>query len=203
MVWTPAENTDFENPFLGGFNKPKIQWIDWDGDQDDDLFLLDEDGCIKYFENKLVEISEFELISTNFFELSNISWFFIGDFKQYEWLVIFLVSGLFVTCGLYLFNPHLIWYVGLSGLLHGLFLAGGLRLLATEFKFAAVLIIAIVGKLMYEQMMGSLPGTSEMSGGPVVVNSHLFGAIGGVVSFILLWIVGKLGGTKNAGEMSE
>ena len=56
---------------------------------------------------------------------------------------------------------------------------------------------------MYEQMMGSLPGTSEMSGGPVVVNSHLFGAIGGVVSFILLWIVGKLGGTKNAGEMSE
>jgi rhomboid family GlyGly-CTERM serine protease len=130
-------------------------------------------------------------------------WFFIGDFKQYEWLVIFLVSGLFVTCGLYLFNPHLIWYVGLSGLLHGLFLAGGLRLLATEFKFAAVLIIAIVGKLMYEQMMGSLPGTSEMSGGPVVVNSHLFGAIGGVVSFILLWIVGKLGGTKNAGEMSE
>ena len=130
-------------------------------------------------------------------------WFFIGDFKQYEWLVIFLVSGLFVTCGLYLYNPHLIWYVGLSGLLHGLFLAGGLRLLATEFKFAAVLIIAIVGKLMYEQMMGSLPGTSEMSGGPVVVNSHLFGAIGGVVSFVLLWIVGKLGGTKNAGEMSE
>ncbi len=130
-------------------------------------------------------------------------WFFNGDFKQHEWLLIFLVSSLFVTCGLYLFNPHLVWYVGLSGLLHGLFLAGGLRLLATEFKFAAVLIISIVGKLMYEQWMGSLPGTSEMSGGPVVVNSHLFGAIGGVVSFAMFWVMGKLSGSNKSGVMSE
>ena len=40
-----------ENPFLGGFNKPKIQWLDWDFDQDYDLFLLDEGGYIRYFEN--------------------------------------------------------------------------------------------------------------------------------------------------------
>ena len=40
-----------EKPFLGGMNKPRIQWVDWDNDNDDDLFLLDEDGQIKYFEN--------------------------------------------------------------------------------------------------------------------------------------------------------
>ena len=40
-----------ESPFLGGFNKPKIQWFDWDNDNDEDLFLLDEDGCIKVYEN--------------------------------------------------------------------------------------------------------------------------------------------------------
>ena len=38
-------------PFQGGFNKPKIQWLDWDNDGDDDLFILDEDGQIKFFEN--------------------------------------------------------------------------------------------------------------------------------------------------------
>ena len=40
-----------DSPFSGGFNKPKIQWIDWDADGDSDLFLLDEDGCIKYYQN--------------------------------------------------------------------------------------------------------------------------------------------------------
>ena len=38
------------HPFSGGLNKPKIQWIDWDGDGDDDLFILDQDGYIRYME---------------------------------------------------------------------------------------------------------------------------------------------------------
>ena len=41
----------YDRPFLGGLNKPKIQWIDWDDDSDDDLFILDEDGYIRYMEN--------------------------------------------------------------------------------------------------------------------------------------------------------
>ncbi len=113
-------------------------------------------------------------------------WFFMGEFTDWQWLFIFVISGLFVTIGLYFFNPHLIWYVGLSGLLHGLFVAGGLRLLSSDFRFAVVLLLVIAIKLGYEQIFGSVPGTSEMSGGPVVVNAHLFGAIGGLVSFLLL-----------------
>ena len=42
------DDVSIEKPFLGGFNKPKIQWIDWDNDNDNDLFVLDEDGLI-YF----------------------------------------------------------------------------------------------------------------------------------------------------------
>ena len=42
-------NTEiYDRPFLGGFNKPKVQWVDWDDDGDDDLFILDEDGFIKF-----------------------------------------------------------------------------------------------------------------------------------------------------------
>ena len=65
-------DTSYDRPFLGGFNKPKIQWVDWDQDDDDDLFLLDEDGYIKYYNNQLSENSQFVLISTNYFNFSPI-----------------------------------------------------------------------------------------------------------------------------------
>ena len=38
-------------PFLGGFNRPKIQWIDLDEDGDIDLFILDASGYLRYMEN--------------------------------------------------------------------------------------------------------------------------------------------------------
>ena len=128
--------------------------------------------------------------------LAMVWWFFIDDLKTWEWLLALLISSLFVTVGLYLFDVHLIWYVGLSGLLHGLFVAGGIRLLSKEFGFAMVLLGVLAGKLAYEQFVGSLPGTSEMSGGPVVVDSHLYGAIGGVVSGLLIWLAGRFGGRE-------
>ena len=49
------DGVSYDKPFLGGFNKPKIQWVDWDKDGDDDLFLLDEDGCIKYYNNEFFD----------------------------------------------------------------------------------------------------------------------------------------------------
>ena len=36
-----GENFYSENPFSGGYNKPKIQWIDWNNDGFDELFLLE------------------------------------------------------------------------------------------------------------------------------------------------------------------
>ena len=73
----------YDKPFLGGFNKPKIQWLDWDNDNDDDLFLLDENGSIKLFINNSVEEEvEFDLFDTSFLNLKDISWFFIGDFDN-------------------------------------------------------------------------------------------------------------------------
>ena len=85
----------YETPFLGGFNKPKVQWVDWNNDGDDELFLLDEDGSIKLFDISIDEAPEgtsihdntYNLLETNLFGISNISWFYIGDFDldgEYE-----------------------------------------------------------------------------------------------------------------------
>ena len=74
-----SNNIVYESPFLGGFNKPKIQWADWNEDGFIDLFLLDEDGHIRYFLN---ENQNFILQSTRFLDLSDILWFYIYDFDN-------------------------------------------------------------------------------------------------------------------------
>ena len=76
--------THIASPFAGGFNKPKIQWVDWDDDNDSDLFLLDEDGCIKYYQNNGFYNNDFsfELITTCFEGIDNINWFYFGDYDS-------------------------------------------------------------------------------------------------------------------------
>ncbi|MGV6857771.1 MAG: rhombosortase [bacterium] len=122
-------------------------------------------------------------------------WSFFGkDYSVPEWLALFLISALGVTLGLYTMNPHVIWYVGLSGLLHGLFIAGAIRVIKDEPVFASLMLLSFAGKLTYEQFIGPLPGTSDMAGGPVLVDAHLYGAItGGIVgTLVTLWHLNRL-----------
>lgn len=101
------------------------------------------------------------------------------------WWWIALASALAVSAGLYLFEPDLVWYVGLSGVLHGLFVAGLLAALQRERWWGDALLLAVVAaKLGWEQSYGALPGTGAMAGGDVIVDAHLYGAVGGVLAVL-------------------
>ena len=68
-------------PFLGGFNRPKIQWVDWDDDGDIDIFILDAGGYLRYLENQGNSTSpDFHLITTTFQNIYCGGWFYIADF---------------------------------------------------------------------------------------------------------------------------
>jgi membrane associated rhomboid family serine protease len=84
--------------------------------------------------------------------------------------------------GLWLGSPQLEWYVGLSGLLHGMLAAGIVAGLADRNYEALVLAIVVTGKLAWEQFAGPLPGSEATSGGAVIVDAHLYGVIGGAIA---------------------
>jgi len=118
-------------------------------------------------------------------------------FKTWQWSLLIVGCSLGVGGGLWLGNPEVGWYVGFSGTLHGLLVAGTLADLAVWPRSAALLLLGIAAKLGWEQVGGALPGSASMAGGPVVVDSHLYGAIAGAL------LGGALLAARRLGQRSD
>jgi len=116
-------------------------------------------------------------------------WFLVGEFlRTRQWLLVTLVSIVCMDIGFWILQPQLQWYVGLSGLLHG-YIAAGIVAAYREHKTEmTVLAVAVAGKLVYEQLLGPLPGSEFSSGGAVITAAHLYGAIGGLIASAILRI---------------
>lgn len=108
-----------------------------------------------------------------------------------SWILVTLVSAAAVSCGLLLFDPHLEWYVGLSGVLHGLFAAGLVAALYAGNRGDWWLLALFIAKITWEQTVGSMPGSAEIAGGNVIVDAHLYGAIGGTVAVLSIILTKK------------
>jgi rhomboid family GlyGly-CTERM serine protease len=110
-------------------------------------------------------------------------WFLVGRAWTWrQWLLLMAASVAAIDLGLWLGSPQLEWYVGLSGLLHGMLAAGIVAGLADRNYEALVLAIVVTGKLAWEQFAGPLPGSEATSGGAVIVDAHLYGVIGGAIA---------------------
>lgn len=119
----------------------------------------------------LMNVAGLALIWLLFGRLFNTAW----------WSVIVVACALGVSGGLLLFHPGIGWYVGMSGVLHGMFLAGALASLARGYRAEALLLGLVVVKLIWEQLYGPLASSRELAGGTVVVDAHLYGALTGTV----------------------
>ena len=115
-----------------------------------------------------------------------LAWVLVGVAYNWRgWLATLLVTALGTSAGLWFFSPALSWYVGLSGVLHGLLIAGALALIG-KYKDAPLLLGLVAVKLAWEQWMGPMPGSEAAAGGPVVVSAHLYGAVSGAAAWLLL-----------------
>ena len=114
-------------------------------------------------------------------------WMLVGRyFTTLQWLIILATSISATTAGFWFIDQDMLWYVGLSGVLHGLIIAGAMAGLGQFPGESAVILVFTGAKLLWEQVAGPLPGSESASGGTVIVNAHLFGAAGGAVAAILL-----------------
>ncbi len=114
------------------------------------------------------------------------SWLVGAAYGCARWLVIALASIAAIDAGFWFLDTRLEWYVGLSGLLHGLLVGGLFAGLRERDREAIVLFAIVVAKLAWEQVAGPLPGSAATAGGAVIVDAHLYGAAGGLLAAALL-----------------
>jgi rhomboid family GlyGly-CTERM serine protease len=103
-------------------------------------------------------------------------------FRNADWWRVAAVSAAAIDAGLYLYQPGVLWYVGLSGVLHGVVAAGAIALFTPHRALGAALALGLTAKLGFEQVFGAVPFTAESVGGPVVVSAHLYGSLGGALA---------------------
>lgn len=108
---------------------------------------------------------------------------FARDYSPRHWLLITLAATLAIDAGLWLWDSTIQWYVGSSGVLHGVMAAGILAHLRRGEADGGILALLLAGKLVYEHTVGALPFSGS---GPLVVDAHLFGVLGGTLAAVAL-----------------
>jgi len=102
--------------------------------------------------------------------------------SAWVWLRRLVLIGLGMGAGLYFFVPSTQWYVGMSGLIHGLFLLGlGRQIVASRDLIAAACLAFLVGKVAWELIVGVPVSDEAAIGGSVLVESHLYGSLSALI----------------------
>ena len=94
-----------------------------------------------------------------------------------EWLRRVIFVGIGMTLGLHLFVPALSTYVGLSGLVYGLFLLGLGRQAAARDAIAIASLVFLACRILWELTIGAPESEQQLIGGGVVAESHLSGVV--------------------------
>lgn len=129
-----------------------------------------------------------------------IIWYFSGHFlSNAAWWGAVLFSALGTGLCLYIFMPELLWYVGLSGVLHGLLAVGGVAGILRGSQEALLLLILIGVKVVWEQFDGAL-SSSIIVEGKIIVNAHLYGMLSGIVYIALLQLLQSVKNRLTGGD---
>jgi len=107
---------------------------------------------------------------------------FAQEFSVRQWLLIVACAMAAIDAGLWYLTSTVEWYVGSSGVLHGVLAAGIVARVRARQPEGVLLAVALAGKLAWEQFHGALPLTA---GGTVITQAHLYGTAGGLVAALV------------------
>lgn len=119
-------------------------------------------------------------------------WSLHGQYYHVKsYFTIFISCSLLTSIALYFFSPELIKYVGLSGVLHSVFVIGAVNDIQHNIKSGYLLLAGIIVKIAHEQIYGADSEISSLIAADVAIDAHLFGAISGVIYLSILFIIGR------------
>nr|WP_041409791.1 rhombosortase [Shewanella amazonensis] len=157
------------------------------------LYLLPIDSQLNWQRSQIGAGEYWRLISGNLLHtnhwhlLMNLAGFWvILSLHHFHYRATGLLLLLFALClgegvGLYLCYPSLHAYVGLSGILHGLFAFGSLMDIERGLRSGWLLLLGLGLKVGYEQYFGASSDVASLIGARVATESHLVGALVGTV----------------------
>ena len=150
-----------------------------------DRYLVSDNQWWRLFTAQLVHV-DWPHWLLNMMGVGIVAFFFSRYDGLWHWLLVTGLCALTVGMGIHLYNPEVARFVGLSGVLHGLFIYGAIREVSRFPMSGYALLAILVAKLGYEWVYGVMPYTQEMSSGNVITDSHLYGAIGGALIWMIL-----------------
>ncbi|MBA6397884.1 rhombosortase [Colwellia sp. BRX10-4] len=114
-------------------------------------------------------------------------WALHGQFYTIKnYLIVFMISAVICAVGIHWFSPNIEQYVGLSGILHGLFIWGAIEDIKAKERTGYLLLIGVILKIAHEQYYGASEDVADLIGANVAINAHLWGALGGVFAILFL-----------------
>lgn len=118
---------------------------------------------------------------------------FFTDVSLKKFSLLLLWCGASVGVGIYLFNPEYSPYAGLSGAIHGLIVAGLLQTRVYPAWIRVVALVLVTAKLVQENSAGyEATDLQQLIPAAVAVESHLYGAIAGIVFVGGDWLITQL-----------
>ena len=114
------------------------------------------------------------------------------------WSLLLLLCAAGVGVGIFFGLPEIEEYSGLSGVLHGMFVAiPGLHLLINRSDYSAwAILTAVIAKLISEEIQGASGITADWIGLMIIPEAHLYGALSGLLIIIATALYGVVWGEK-------
>lgn len=153
--------------------------------------------------------AQFAHLNTNHLLLNLAAWVLVWGYgipvcngRRWLWLIVCITF----ICGLNIhrFETDVMWHGGLSGVLHGIFLAVTLLKLEYDPRDPVAWLGggALAAKLLWEHFYGATGGTEQIIQLPVLTAAHLHGAIAGLTAWVSMFVFAWAGNRRRLAKRS-